>query len=230
MHHIILGAALLLTAPAHKTCPCSPACACGCNSGLPCRCGNPPVSPPPAAAPESAKPRVENFGVDVSKLGKGPRYIHNGREVTRGQALEAIEGKLPDDAQLPRLTVIGPEAERKAVLADIASHAALAPYKGRFVVQGYDPSHWAVQGFVTGGKPTIYVQRPDGKVLHRQDDYRGPEALAAALRKVDPSYDPAKDPDATRPKGLPFDAKDVPLWAWLAGAGAVLLILSRKDK
>jgi hypothetical protein len=57
---------------------------------------------------------------------------------------------------------------------------------------------------VTSGSPTIYLQAPDGKVLHRQDDYR-PGDLGA-IRKAIARYDAKKDPDARRPAvaGLPL--------------------------
>jgi hypothetical protein len=61
-------------------------------------------------------------------------------------------------------------------------------------VQDYAPGNWAVKdGFFTEGKPTIYLQAPNGKVLHRQDDYSdGAAGLATALRKADPNYSPLK--------------------------------------
>jgi len=56
-------------------------------------------------------------------------------------------------------------------------------------------------GLPHDGKPTIILQAPpDGQgrgiVLHVQRDYSdGPEGLAKAIRKADPSYDPKKDRD-----------------------------------
>ena len=75
-------------------------------------------------------------------------------------------------------------------------------------------------GFVTTGKPTIYVQAPDGKVLHRQDDYQGgaPE-LAEAIRRIDPNYDPKKDFDLRKLLRIPNPLSKVPVAAWLLAAG-----------
>src|SRR5205823_13551401 len=83
-------------------------------------------------------------------------------------------------------------------VADVTQAPALAEWKDRLVVQAFAPDHWAVAraGFVTSGKPTVYLQTPSGQVLHRQDDYDdGPEGLARAIRRADPAYDAKKDPD-----------------------------------
>lgn len=185
-------------------------------------------SPPDDAPPlpsESRPPVSQNFGVDRSKLKGEESYHLNGRKATRKQAIEAIEANVPDDVDKLRLTVIGGEADRKRVLADIDTHPALAEVKGRVLVQSYPADHWAVAkaGFVTTGAPTIYVQQPDGRVLHRQDAYAGPEPLAEAVRKADPNYQPKNDPDLNRPAlagGAPGAALVI-----LGGLAAVLLYL-----
>src|SRR4029079_2216874 len=126
------------------------------------------------------------------------------------------------------LTVIGDPASTAAVTKDLASAPALAPWKDRLVVQSYTPSHWAVAkaGFYTAGTPTVYVQAPSGKVLHRQDDYAdGAEGLAQALRRADPNYDPAKDPDLR--KAARFDLSRIPLPVWFLAALAAVFLLRR---
>lgn len=59
------------------------------------------------------------------------------------------------------------------------------------------------KGPALAGKPTIYVQTPDGTVQHRQDDYAGgAQGLRPAferLRKPDKNYRPDKDRDLRRP-------------------------------
>lgn len=213
-----------------KTCHCSASCTCGCNQGEQCRCLN--------ATPRPAKQAEEThlFGVDADKLGKRTRILRGDKEITRTEALrllgDADDKQVPDDRAHMRLTVIGPEAERKQVVAEVGHHPALAGYKGKLVVNDYPPDHWAVAqaGFKVDGRPTVYLQSPDGTVLHRQDTYQGPEHLAQAIRKADPSYDPSKDPDATRPAipGLP-DLSKLPPWVWIAGAVG-LYMLMKKDK
>jgi hypothetical protein len=174
---------------------------------------DPPV-PPPAA---------DHFGVEADQLkADATRYTVNGRPATRDQVEQAVRQGVPDDAGKLRLTVIGPDAERKRVLDDWAAHPALQGCRESVLARDYPPDHWAVAraGFAGGGRPTIYLQAADGRVLHRQDEYRGPEQLAEAIRKARPDYDPARDPDATARATWP----DWPPWAWLlAGAAAVFL-------
>lgn len=200
----------------HAGCGCQPQCECdpqcGCVSGAtPCQNGC-----------------FQNFGVDQTKLGGPEAYKINGKPVTKAQAEQAIKGgQVPDDAHKLRLTVIGPEAERKQVLADLAALPALAEWKDKLLVQAYPPDHWAVAqaGFVTSGKPTVYLQAPDGKVLHRQDDYQdGAAGLAKALRKADPDYKPDKDKDQRKDSPL-SRLPELPPWAGVAGVSGALLLL-----
>src|SRR5205823_4837668 len=120
----------------------------------------------------------------------------SGVPVNAAKAREAFSA-LTDDSQLLRLTVIGPASDRQTVIDDVEHHPSLASVHDRLRVQAYDPDHWAVAGagFVRSGRPTIYLQAPDGKVLHRQDEYRGPDQLAEAIRRADPDYHPERDPD-----------------------------------
>lgn len=237
--------------PSGKSCVCSPACTCGCNDGLPCRCGNPPPTPatPADAADADLEARgkgKQNFGVVESELGKCPTgrpcYKLNGQYVTREQAVAAVEGKdLPNDRDKLRLTIIGSEADRKRVLADL-DRPELAALKALYVVQAYPPDHWAVKeaGFVCEGSPVVYLQRPDGTVLHKQTDARGPEQLAQAIRRADPAYDPKLDPDLNaKPKtpeggtglsGVIEWAKSLPGWVWIAAAGGAFLWLNSRSK
>jgi hypothetical protein len=165
------------------------------------RCG-PPVPPP-----------ARNFGLVPGRIQAGEHFYLNGREVSRTDAHRVLaenDPRIPDDPRRWHLTVIGEPADREPVLRDLKTHPALRPWQDRLAVQGYDPAHWAVtrQGFHAGGRPTVYVQAADGTVLHRQDDYRGgAEALAEALRRIDPNYRPDRDPDRRRPSllaGVPW--------------------------
>lgn len=189
------------------------------------------------AAKSSDTPEEPNFGVDKDKISKEPQILRGDKAIGRKEAIKLLEGKnLEDDTAKLRLTIIGPEADRKRVLADIESNPVLSvAVKERCLVQAYAPDHWAVKnlGFVTTGKPTIYLQRADGKVLHRQEDYRGPEKLTEAIRKADPKYDTARDPDLNKPwweKILPADLSKVPTSVWVIGGAGVLLLLSRNQQ
>jgi hypothetical protein len=190
----------------------------------------PPIPPPP-----------RNFGLRGDRVGGAERYHLNGKEVTRAQAQQTLEGRtgdgVPDDAGKPRLVVIGTEADRAAVLRDLDAHPALKPWKQRCLVQAYAPDHWHVQrsGFVTTGRPTIYLLSAQGDSLLRWDDYEGGAAgLAAALdgawtefqRRADPNYRPDLDRDHRRRLAAPLWRllPGVP-WSVWAVLGAALLVL-----
>jgi len=181
---------------------------------------------------------VQNFGIDRSGLnGSAERITLDGREITRSEAAQILQaGSLHDDSGKLRLTVIGTEADRRRVLDDLKSR--LADIASQCLVQDYSPDHWAVAraGFYTAGKPTIYVQAPDGKVLHRQDDYTdGAEGLRLAfeqLRKPDPDYRPDKDPDLRRPvRGLLSRVFEILMYpfrvilSWLLAAGVAFILV-----
>jgi hypothetical protein len=185
------------------------------------RC-QPPVPPP-----------ARNFGLVPARIQAGEHFYLNGREVSRADAHRVLGGndpRIPDDSGRWHLTVIGAPADREPLLHDLKTHPALRPWQDHLVVQGYDPEHWAVtrQGFRAGGRPTVYVQAPDGAVLHHQDDYSGgAEALAEALRRIDPNYRPDRDPDRRRPGLLPHIPWSIPAAA--LAVAVVLFVYRRKS-
>lgn len=142
----------------------------------------------------------QEHGVDEGKLRKS-RYVVNGREVSQGEAHRAVGDAIPDESKKLTVTLIGSKAERDKVAADLRT---LDPATAaRVNVWSVPPDHHSLKDTETGqvvgktdGHPTVYVQAPDGKVLHRQDD-----AVQAveAVRKAVKGYDPAKDPDLRKP-------------------------------
>lgn len=139
-------------------------------------------------------------GIDADKIapnGSGGFHI-NGRRVDKQTAFESLTGagNLIDDSGRLRLTVIGQDADRKRVLADLKGNATLSALLADVIVSDYAPDAWPVQGlgFKTDGKPTLYIQAAGGKVIHRQDDYDGAERIAGAIRKAK-AYDSTKDND-----------------------------------
>ena len=176
------------------------------------------------------KPEITNFGVNRLTPHTRERYIINGIDATGEEALQALQEKnVPNDKSLLRLTIIGPEALRKQVRSDLENHPSLACFSEKYLVQDYAPENWAVkQGFFTEGKPTIYLQLPTGKVLHRQDDYAdGAAGLATALRKADPNYTPEKDPDKRKPLAIPFVSDYIP-FVVLAFLALILFLIPNK--
>ncbi len=155
--------------------------------------------PPPSAQAVYAteeQPFDEPDPSGVTRIWPLPRegYSTHKGEVTRDEAIRLLgqQPRIPDEAGKLRLTVIGSDNAR------VAAYAAINPVREKFVVKEYAADHWAVaaSGFVVSGDPTVYVQTPTGKVLHRQGGVQG---LAEALRKVDPNYRPDTDPDLRKP-------------------------------
>jgi len=185
---------------------------------------------------------VKNFGVIREKL--CPKdcddYTLNGKTISKiemqARLSQPVAGQIPDDVGLLRLTVICPDKERDKVLADLNTHPLLASLKTKLVIQSYPPTDWSLRpGFVTTGRPTIYLQAPSGKVLHRQDEYRGPELLAQAvneaLRKQDPKYDGKSDPDLNRKSPLsPSGGGQFPWPILVLLAGLALLVFAKSAK
>ena len=171
-----------------------------------------------------------NFGVYMPKDRPQQEVVTlNGKTISKDQAKQLMENGLKDDSGKPHLTIIGPDEDRKKVLADL--RGPLADLVKEYLVQDYPASHWTVKqvGFKTDGKPTIYVQDATGKVLHRQDDYAdGKEGLNKVLteiRKPDPNYNPTKDPDLRRSAVL-----GLPSWVLVAlGVLAFVFLMGRKQ-
>lgn len=181
----------------------------------------------PPWAESKVEPKL-NFGIDESQLHQGTRYCVNGVTTTREIAQHTLQGALTDDRTQPRLTAIGGEAFRKALLADLESAPSLAAWKGKIVVNAYDPSFWAAQPFGAEGD-TIILQQPDGREVSRTYGYTcGPDGLARALG----DYDPKKTPDLTKPKTPPgLDTKTLAIGgAVVAGAVAFLLLRGGSGK
>lgn len=197
------------------------------------------IAPPPPPVPHNARPAVRTVvtqtapapsvsipgGVQSIHLSVRERITYRGQVISRDEAMTLIQGSIPDDLSFVRVTVIGPDTERQAVIDAIKAQ----PSPLQIVLNSYPPDHWAVSGvgFVTSGHPTVYVQRPDGVVLHRQDNYDGGIAsLVRAIRIADPAYNPTNDPNVNK-SSLPFSIPQLPISTWLCGIGAGLLFLKQ---
>lgn len=204
------------------SCACVAGCYCG--DECPCSGGKRCTDDCTCVARNGAEQAIPNYGVDLSRLsGKHEEVVTlNGHKIPKHRAHEILSGQLQDDSGKLRLTAIG-GPERKQLLDDLEK-PPLNEWKDRLLVQSYPLDHWAVTraGFFTGGRPTIYLQAPDGKVLHRQDDYAdGANGLAEAIRRADPAYDPKKDPDLRKLLRFPDPLTRMPPAAWLLGAGVL---------
>lgn len=182
---------------------------------------------PPSPPPEPPPPRPQqNFGVDASKLSGQEKYtVHDAsgtHEVSKTYAHHRMAKKLEDDTHKLRVTVIGPDADRKRVVYDLV--AKMPDLPSWAIVRSYAPDNFAVAGnFVTTGKPTVYCQAPTGQVLHRQDDYAGgPDELVGALRKAK-GYDDKKDPDLRKMVPWLQNLDLAKLWPYAAAIAGGLL-------
>jgi hypothetical protein len=176
----------------------------------------PPILPPnkhrppvPADRNEANAKHVEDFGVDYSQIPRSEECSINGKKCTKERAKRLIESKngtLTDDSQKLRLTIFGSESESTDILSKLSSDL-----KDKLSIQAYPPDHWIVtqRGFKVGSGTTIYLEAPDGAVLHRQEGWDGPQSLAKAIERTDPNYDPGKDPDLRKtPKPVPTPEPD----------------------
>jgi hypothetical protein len=201
-------------------------------------------------------------GVDDQKIPKDePFYSLNGQKITALEAFNLVEkgGTLIDDTAKQRLTIIGHQDVVSRIQSDWQTNPSLAAFKDRILTNSYAGDHWAVVnvGLSPGMTSTIAIilqTAPDargrGRVLHVQHDYQdGPEGLAkaisrglaaapqvsanSAVRKPDPGYDPAKDPDLRKdgpapdpPAPMPQDSgTNCPILWTLIG---VVVLLVRK--
>lgn len=173
----------------------------------------PPISPPV-------------FGVDTDKLPRQESYRLNGNEVRKDVAMEVLANGLNDDTSKLRVTVVDPDQKgRQQIVEDLRK----IPEGESFAVREYDPKAWELSsGFSTTGTPTIYFQAPNGKVLHRQDDYQGGAApTIEALRKAKASYDPKMDPDLRKPQATSSTSYASYLLPALGGVLIALLYLRK---
>ncbi len=195
-----------------------------------------PVNPPtPGPKPGSD---ANNFGInsDALKLySKTTKNSINGNPASR-EEVDARLNKITDDSGKPYLTLIGPKIECDAVRKDISENPVLGDVKAKWRIKDYRPDAkmLAGDGFVTTGKPTIYFQATDGTVLHRQDSYTTADQLAQVAKLAHPDYDPAKDPDATKPapsntpNSIIEKLKLIPAYVYAIAGGLLAFAFVRK--
>jgi hypothetical protein len=192
---------------------------------------------PPVDQP-NPRDKIPQGGVVVEKLSSTEKFTCRGKECTRAEAMAALDaaGSVPDDANALRLTVIGSDFARAKFLTDWKQSPDLAFWRDKFLVTEYLPDHWRIKdgGFKAPAdalEPVVYLQKPDGTVLYRLDNWKpGEDAplLAKALRDKVPGYDPAKDPT---PKGSGDSKTKIPpevLWLVAIGALVAVVLLWRK--
>ncbi|MCS7016007.1 MAG: hypothetical protein NZM42_07825 [Gemmatales bacterium] len=164
----------------------------------------------------AAPPRSEellNFGLEVQRLKERSgrpsgqeRFLWQGREISRAEALALLGGQmpdtslaakpnLPDDSQSPHLTIVSRDTSlRQRIVRDLETAPELVEWRRRFRIQSYPADHWIVprlgldkdKEFAATGL-AIVVQEPAGeegtspaRICYR---YEGPGAFARWLRQ-----------------------------------------------
>lgn len=175
------------------------------------------------------------FGVKRSGLTPTTdQWSISGAGATKSEAMNRIAAsEVPDDTGINRLTVIGSASARIQVMSDLENAEVLSYWKGKFVVKEYLPTHWRVTsgGFETPSsidKAIVYVQSPNGTVLFRAKEWRGPDRFAKELRDRVPGYDASKDPGFKEPK--PVGQGPLEHWRLAALASAVGFVVYRWRK
>lgn len=182
---------------------------------------NPPIPLPISNAGEE---HWKTHGVDPALLPSGDAYVCNGRKCTRREAHAALGGDLTDDSHKGYIAVIGDPSYVSAVLSAMES-PVLSRWKGSCHVRGYAPTAWQVAD-LSVSKGIVYMgpRGVDGTaaVLGRVDDFTTPERLAKALSAFD-GTDKTPSPSPDKPL-----REDSPIWPYVVGIGAVLLISNSK--
>ncbi len=184
-----------------------------------------------ADAKDDPKPESDDplpGGVVTDKIPQDETYTHRGKLCCKNHAFEALQSTLPDDRSKWFLTIVGDEPMRKQVLRDLEIDPGLAVLRPRLHVNAYDPKAWHVSQ--VGLQPGITLQQPPdatgrSAVQWRFRTYAGPLALAEAIRKADPNYQPATDPDPAKPAPAPTPAPTPPSPVTPAASSNLILVL-----
>jgi hypothetical protein len=135
-------------------------------------------------------------------LKESAEYSKCGRPCSKHEAYRSLANDLTDDTAKPFLTVVADKSEQDKVKQAFDSHKGLAGLKDKLHIQYYDPSHWMVKEIgLAKGISWQGPQRADGKapVEWRLPVFADATGLFDAIRKADPTYDPSKDHDPSKP-------------------------------
>lgn len=183
---------------------------------------------PDSKVPKEAPPIP--FGVSLENVSKQTRYRHTGVEVSRGEALQLIESKIPDRSGQWWITVVGgTDDQRQSVLRQIPEDVLR-----ECRVNSYGSDHWATKCGFDAGKPVaMYVQDSTGKVWHRQDDAKITPELINQLRDRNKNWSPDKAPDRRVPilplLGIPSLPPTLAIAGLFAAGVAIYSLLNKRQ-
>jgi len=170
------------------------------------------------------------FGVVHEKIPEEESYSIGGVKADRTGVRKLFAGDtLTDDSSKLRLTLIADKEVSERISGDLKSHPALANVAPKFTVQSYQWGDWATEVFRPDPARRFHLslqgpanQSGRGIEYHAQTEYTGPEdlavAMAAAIRKADPSYEPNRTPDLRPKPNVPPAPEPAPvdsLWTGL---------------
>lgn len=193
----------------------------------------------PVQAPAVGDATQANYGLDTKRIHNHPEWSISGVKVTRPEALAAISGGSPlaDDSDRWHLTAVGDAAFLARFKLDVA--ALPADVRGKLLVQGYGPDHWAVALFAL--QPGVNLRKPSpgrrsadvGQVAPA--DYTAAKLLALLSLPGGPVQTPAPQPQPSKPDPVPAPGPEpAPAPApdnsplWLVALAAILYFVFRK--
>ncbi len=216
---------------------------------------------PPVAIPGHLLSQAQDrakffFGVQQEKLDLTEKFTRNGRSISYREAIQSLLGNakdgLHDDSNKKHLTFIGKDASKAEFYRGLVNTGQGAnPWKD-YRIQVYDASRKIDREMLTpfrlendqqfqqtGG--VVYFQECDkngcGKVLAAFYGDASVEEMKEGLRKVDPNFDPNRNPNPNKPKkpgpdgGGASSSKPIDLAPFLAlgGLAAGAGVFYRKD-
>ena len=183
------------------------------------------ATPPPIEPPKmvGAKQAWEISGVDKSKCGKGPENSYSGVPVSQQKAYEKLQENwsIADRSDRCMIAFI----DKDFAKADARRQEFMKTEVANVCnVQAYGTDDPMLKNAVDVTKipviPTAYILKPSGVVLARIDGNVATDKMVETVKRVNPSYDPSKDPT-----GNPIDILKMFSGQQLTVAGVVGVIL-----
>lgn len=191
-----------------------------------------PLDPATRTFGEAAEPPIpppgRNHGIRLDKIQAG-QLTRRGMPITKAEALDKLGApQLPEDADHPWLTIIGTEAECRAVLADVARVPELRQEAAGWRVKELRPSEWQARqpGYDLAGRPALYLQGPDGARWEQLDHYPGPAELSRLMAECRRLRGPAGLKSWLTWRYITDQLSRIRPAAWALVCGAILCLFS----
>lgn len=173
---------------------------------------NQPCGPPDGVVP-AAPQKQEKLptGVIRDQLATGERFTHNGRSVDRQELIQLIEAKvdqsnIKDDSHKDILMAQSADPKkREAFVKVFNSDPAFSVIRQKATCWECAPDDWSLDVGHVKGEGVVTLTRFDGQILARVQvkDIANANEIVGEIRKVNPNYDPNKDPTPVNPTPSP---------------------------